>query len=56
MTKKMTEEMLNWCRHVKRRDEGQVLRSMLDTPGRDGEEERKPGGKTRVKEMWKVWG
>ena len=23
---------------------------------RDGEEDRKPGGKTRVKEIWKVWG
>ena len=22
----------------------------------DGEEDRKPGGKTRVKEIWKVWG
>ena len=22
---------------------------------RDGEEDRKPGGKTRVKDIWKVW-
>ena len=22
---------------------------------RDREEDRKPGGKTRVKELWKVW-
>ena len=23
---------------------------------RNGEEDRKPGGKNRVKEVWKVWG
>ena len=33
-----------------------MLRTMLDTPvpGKDGEEDRKPGGLTRVKEMWKI--
>ena len=40
--------------HVKRRDEGHVIRRMSQE--RDGEEDRKPGGKTRVKVIWKVWG
>ena len=41
-----------------RSDEGHVLRRMLGAPHqkRDGEEYRKPGGKTRVIERWKVWG
>ena len=58
VTKKIKEKRLNWYRHVRRRDEGHVLRRMLDEPGpgkRDGEEDRKPGGKTCVKEMRKVW-
>ena len=36
--------------YVKRRDEGHVLRRMLDEPGpgkRDGEEDRNPCGNTR---------
>ena len=45
-------------RHVKRREEVHVLRRMLDAPvqERDGEEDSKSGGKTRLKEIWKVWG
>ena len=38
--------------------EGHVLRRMLDAPvpgKRQREEDRKPGGKTHVKEIWKVW-
>ncbi len=59
VTKKITEKRLKWYRHVRRRDEGHVLRRMLDASvpeERDGKEDRKPGGKTRVKEIWKVWG
>ena len=34
------------------------LRRMVDAsvPGRDGEEDRKRSGQTRVKEIWKVCG
>ena len=32
VTKKITEKRLNWCGHVKRSDEGQVLSRMLDVP------------------------
>ena len=32
VTKKITEKRLKWYGHVKRRDEGHVLRRMLDTP------------------------
>ena len=35
------------------RDEGHALRNMYQYQERDGEEDRKPGGKTRVKETWK---
>ena len=40
------------------RDEEHVLRGMLDAPAkeRDGEKGRTPGGKTHVKDIWKVWG
>ena len=43
--KKFTAKRLNWYRHVKRRDEGHVLRRKLDAPvqERDGEEDRQPG-------------
>ena len=42
--------MIKWYGHVKRRDEGHVLRRMLNAPEpayqeREGEEDRKPGGK-----------
>ena len=37
-------------------DERHVQRRMLDAPERDGEEDRKPGGKILVKEIWTVWG
>ena len=55
VTKKITETR---PRLVKRRDEGHKLRRMLDAPvqERDGEEDSKSGGKTRLKEIWKVWG
>ena len=36
--------------HVKRRDEGHVLRRMLDVPGRDEEEDRQPGGHVKRRE------
>ena len=43
--------------HVKRRDEGHVLRRMLDAPikyqERDGEEGIQPGGKTGAKRYGK---
>ena len=32
VTKKITEKRLKWCGHVKRRDEGHVLRRLLDVP------------------------
>ena len=47
MTEKITDERLKWYGHVKRTDEGHVLRRMLDAPV---QEDRTPGGKTRVKE------
>ena len=54
---KITEKRLKWYGHDKRRDKGHVLRRMFDQyQGRDREEDRKPGGKTRVKEIWKVRG
>ena len=39
-------------RHVKRREEGHVLRRMLDAPveERDGEEDRQPGGHVKRRE------
>ena len=46
---------LNLYGHVKRRDDGNVLRRMGDSPvhEKDGEEDRKPGGKTLVKYIYK---
>ena len=56
--KKITEKRLKWCGHVKRREEGHVLRRMLDAPvpgkRRRGRQTTKDG-KTRVKEIWKVY-
>ena len=37
-------------------DKRHIQRRMLDAPERDGEEDRKPGGKILVKEVWEVWG
>ena len=44
--------------HFKRRDEGHVLGRMLDAPvpGKRRRGRHKTGGKTRVKEIWTVWG
>ena len=40
-----------WHSHIKRSDDGQILRRMVEAPvpGKRREEDRKPGGKTRVK-------
>ena len=51
VTKKITEKKVKWYGHVKRKDGWLVLR-MLDVPERDGEEDRKPFGKTCVKGIW----
>ena len=32
LTKKITDKRLNWYGHVKRREEGQVLRGIVDVP------------------------
>ena len=43
--------------HVNSRGEGHTLRiSYAPIRETDGEEDRKPGGKTRVKEVWKLCG
>ena len=56
VTKKITEKRLMWYRYVKSREEGHVLRRMLDAPitGKRRRGTQKLGGKTLVKEIWKV--
>ena len=56
VTKNVTEKMLKWYGHINKRDERHVLRRMLDGPGKAEEEDLKPGRKTRLKDMSKVWG
>ena len=49
VTKNITEKMVKWYGHVKRRDEGHALRTMLDihqNQERDAEEDRNPVGNT----------
>ena len=55
VTKKITEKMGKWYRHVKRREEGYGLGRMVDAPvqERDEEEDRKPVGKTLEKRYGK---
>ena len=57
VTTKITEKRLKWYRHVKRRDEGHVIRRMLDAPVPGKMRGRQ---KTRWKDLqnkiWKVWG
>ena len=53
LTKKITEERLKKYGHVKKREEGYVLRLMLDVtvPGKRRRGRQKTRGKTRVKEI-----
>ena len=61
-TKKVREEGLTWYGHVKRKDEGHVLRRMSDVPvqlyqERDGSRGRqKTGWKDSCKRDMEVWG
>ena len=43
--------------NVRRKEVWHMLRRMSDAPyqDRDGEEDRKPGGKTCAIAIWKVW-
>ena len=49
---KIEEKRLQWYEHSKGREEWQMHRYQE----RDGEEDRKPGGKTHVIEILKAWG
>ena len=57
VTKKITEKRLKWFEHVKRRDQGHILRRMLDipVPGKRWRGRLKPGGNTGVKRYGKGW-
>ena len=63
VTKKITKKRITWHGHVKRRNQKHVgptkknaRCTITQYQEKDGDEDGKPGGKTRVNEVWKVEG